>query len=75
MAIGQGELGVTPIQMANSAATIANRGFYYIPHIVKQIDGDKIDEKFITKKYTSIRSEHFETIIKGMEMVLSNIDE
>jgi len=74
MAIGQGELGVTPMQMANFTATIANRGFYYTPHIVQKIEGSEINEKYKIRKYTSIKPEHFETIIKGMEMVLTNID-
>ncbi|MFH2095989.1 MAG: penicillin-binding protein 2 [Bacteroidota bacterium] len=71
LAIGQGELGVTPLQMANLAATIANRGFYYIPHLVKSIEGrEKIDQKFLIKRYTSVDKEHFEPVIHGMELVV-----
>ena len=43
MAIGQGEIGTTPLQMANMTAAIANRGYYYIPHIVKSIGTDTAD--------------------------------
>ncbi len=67
--IGQGEILVTPIQLANMTAAIANKGFYYTPHIIKSIDGESIDENFTTKKETSIDSAHFEPIIKGMHRV------
>ncbi|MDY3979335.1 MAG: penicillin-binding protein 2 [Tidjanibacter sp.] len=67
LAIGQGELGCSPLQMANLAATIANRGYYYIPHIVKEIEGqDSIDSLFFKKHYTMVDSKHFEPIIDGM---------
>ena len=73
MSIGQGELECTPIQMANLTATIANRGFYYIPHIIKEIENDTIPLRFSEKQHTSIAPQHFETVIDGMEQVLSNI--
>lgn len=67
LSIGQGELGCTPLQMANLAAIIANRGFYYIPHVVKEIEGlDSLDSKFYRKNYTMVDQEHFEPIIDGM---------
>ncbi len=64
--IGQGEVEATPIQLANMVAAISNRGFYYTPHIIKQIEGDKIDKKFTTPNYTTIDKEHFEPIVQGM---------
>jgi penicillin-binding protein 2 len=68
MAIGQGEIGTTPLQMANMTAAIANRGYYYTPHIVKSIGSDhKIDPRFTVKHTISIDSINFESIIKGME--------
>ncbi len=68
MAIGQGEVGTTPLQMANMTAAIANRGFYYVPHIVKSIGpGKKVDQKFLTRHIISIDSANFEEIILGME--------
>ena len=67
--IGQGEILVTPIQLANMTAAIANKGFYYTPHIIKSIDGKTIDKNFTTKKETSIDSTHFEPIIEGMHQV------
>lgn len=71
LAIGQGELGVTPFQMANMAAIIANRGYYYIPHIVKEIEGqEKIDSKYLIKRFTSIDRKYFDPVIDGMELVV-----
>ncbi len=67
LAIGQGELGTTPLQLANLGAIIANRGFYYPPHVVKKIEGrDSIDARFYQKHYTKVESRHFEPIIEGM---------
>lgn len=72
LAIGQGELGITPLQMANLTATIANRGYYYIPHIIKKVEGqESIDNKFTTKHYTTIDKEYFELVIEGMEKVVT----
>ena len=67
LAIGQGELGVTPLQVANLGATIANRGYYYIPHVVKKIAGrDSIDARFYRKQYTKVDPKHFAPIVEGM---------
>jgi penicillin-binding protein 2 len=72
MAIGQGEIETTPLQMANMTAAIANRGYYYIPHIVKSIGPDKpVDQKYMTKHSISIDSANFETIILGMETAVN----
>ncbi len=65
-AIGQGEVEATPIQLANMAAAIGNRGYYYTPHIIKTIEGDTIPSNFTTPKYTTIDRKHFEPIIEGM---------
>lgn len=65
-AIGQGEVLATPIQLANMAAAIGNRGYYYTPHIIKTIEGEKIPSKFTTPKYTTIDKQHFEPVIQGM---------
>ncbi len=66
-AIGQGEMGCTPLQMANLAAIVANRGYYYIPHIVKHIEGrDSIDRRFYERQYTMVDSVHFVPIVEGM---------
>ena len=68
-AIGQGEVQTTPIQLANMVSAIANRGFYFTPHIVKTIKGEALDEKFTIPKYTSIDKKHFEPVIDGMHKV------
>ena len=69
-AIGQGELTVTPVQMGNMAAMIANKGYYYTPHIVQNIENDIIDEKYSTVHDTGIDTSYFEPIWKGMEMAV-----
>jgi penicillin-binding protein 2 len=68
LAIGQAELGITPLQMANMVAAIANRGYYYTPHIVKKIEGqDGIDPRFLEKHVTPFDTSIYNVIIKGME--------
>ena len=62
-AIGQGEILVTPIQLANMTAAIANKGYYYTPHIIKSIEGQTINPNFSTPKQTSISPEHFDAVI------------
>jgi penicillin-binding protein 2 len=75
MAIGQGELLLTPIQMANITAIIANRGFYYTPHIIKKISNEEvIDSNFIKKKFCSIEPSNFNPIIKGMKQVIDGVN-
>lgn len=70
MAIGQGELGATPLQMANVAAIVANRGFYFPPHLVREIENDTVSSTFKVKHYTKISPETFIPIIEGMEQVV-----
>lgn len=72
LAIGQGELGVTPLQMANVCAIIANRGYYYEPHVIKEIEDGEISQVAKTKIYSKISPEHFEPVIKGMEQVVTS---
>lgn len=64
--IGQGEVLMTPIQLANMMATVANEGYYYTPHIIKRIEGHKIDKKFTTKHVTTIDKQFFKPIISGL---------
>lgn len=67
LSIGQGELGCTPLQLANLAAIVANRGYYYIPHIVKRIEGqDSLDRRFYERHYTMVDPKYFEPIVDGM---------
>lgn len=68
LAIGQGEIGTTPLQMANMVATIANRGYFYIPHVIKKIGEDGSPAPEYTRQYiTGISPGNFEAVIKGME--------
>ncbi len=71
-AIGQGEILVTPIQLANMAAAIANRGYYFTPHIIKQIEGHGIDKNYTTPNYTTIDKRYFEPVIQGLNDVYNN---
>ena len=73
LAIGQGELVVTPIQLANVAAAMANRGYWYTPHVVRQIGSNPVDpEIFHFKHVTTIDPEHFDIIIQGMADVFES---
>ncbi|MBE0676771.1 MAG: penicillin-binding protein 2 [Bacteroidales bacterium] len=72
LGIGQGEIGTTPLQMANMTAAIANRGFYYTPHIVRSADysGDP-NPQFTEKHMTGIDSVNFLPVIEGLDLVVS----
>lgn len=71
LSIGQGEIGATPLQIANLAATMANRGYYYIPHLVKDSKGIEIDPKYHVPQYTNVDSKHFKTAVDGMYMAVN----
>lgn len=66
-AIGQGELQIVPLQMANLAAIIANRGYYITPHLIKSIgeDGRPL-EKYREKNYTTVAPQHFDVVVEAM---------
>jgi penicillin-binding protein 2 len=67
LSIGQGELLVTPLQLCNVAAIIANRGYYYPPHLVRAVSRNKVREvKEYEKKFTKVDSENFEPVVEGM---------
>jgi len=67
LSFGQGELGFTPMQMANVASSIANRGFYFTPHVLKQIEGlDTIPARYLVKHNTKVAPQHFDAVIAGM---------
>lgn len=71
LSIGQGELLITPLQLANLTAAIANRGYYYPPHLVKAIGRpDNIISKYQEKKMVEIRTKYFVPIIEGMKKVV-----
>jgi len=69
LSIGQGEVELTPLQMANYAATLANRGFYYAPHLVKKIEPDSLLQ--FPKYYTGIDSTFYAAAVEGMWMVFN----
>ena len=72
MGIGQGEILVTPLQMANMTAAIANRGYYFTPHIIKSIgDSGKSESQFDVKHRIGVDSANFEEIIKGMDAAVN----
>ena len=68
LSIGQGEMQVTPLQMANLAAIFANKGYYYTPHLIKEVDGDpkKIPAKFQEKRFVGVDARHFDLIQEAM---------
>ena len=66
LSIGQGEIGATPLHLANLAATIANRGYYYIPHLVKDSPDTTIHPRFKQRNYTMVDTTHFHKVIQGM---------
>ena len=71
--MGQGDVLLTPLQMANATAAVVNRGWYYTPHIVKAIDGKpNPDPRFKKKHKTLVDPKHFDPVIKGMEAVVLN---
>jgi penicillin-binding protein 2 len=70
LSIGQGEIELTPLQLANVAATIGNRGYFYTPHLVKSVDSLNYPyKKFKKKNVTSIDSAYYEPVIEGMQRV------
>ncbi|MCC7232419.1 MAG: penicillin-binding protein 2 [Bacteroidia bacterium] len=71
LSIGQGELGITPLQMANTMCIIANKGYFYVPHIVRKI-GDRVnpEPRFTKKNYTDVDSSYYNIVIDGMESVV-----
>ena len=70
ISIGQGEVTATPLQIANLGATIANRGYFITPHVVKEVEGDSLDSLYTQKRYTKVRKEHYETVVQGMRQAV-----
>lgn len=66
ISIGQGEVNATPLQIANLGATIANRGYYYTPHVVKKVQGEPLDTTFTRKHYTLAKREAYDYVVAGM---------
>ncbi|MFN6037454.1 MAG: penicillin-binding transpeptidase domain-containing protein [Bacteroidota bacterium] len=73
LGIGQAELGILPVQMANVMCIIANRGYYYIPHVIRKVQGDKaFESKWKEKHYCSVDSVYFQPVIDGMLRVVES---
>ena len=70
VAIGQGEILATPLQIANLCATIANRGYFITPHIVKSIEGDTLPSKYKEKRYPTVDRSYYDNIVEGMRMAV-----
>jgi penicillin-binding protein 2 len=66
ISIGQGEVLLTPLQIANLGATIANRGYYIIPHVVKKVQGEPLDTTYTRRHYTKASREAYEYVVQGM---------
>ena len=66
IAIGQGEVNATPLQIANLAATIANRGWFITPHVVKKIQGEPLDTLYTHRRYTMASREAYDYVVQGM---------
>lgn len=65
-AIGQGEVTLTPLQIANLCATIANRGYYVTPHVVKKIENEDLDSMYTVRHYTKVDRQNYEYVVEGM---------
>ena len=66
IAIGQGEVNATPLQIANLGATIANRGWFITPHVVKRIQGEVIDSTYRARRHTKASKESYDYVVQGM---------
>lgn len=66
ISIGQGEVTLTPLQIANLCATIANRGYYYVPHVVRKVEGEPLDTTYTHRHYTMADRKAYETVVAGM---------
>ena len=72
IAIGQGEVTLTPLQIANLGATIANRGTYITPHLVKGIEGEEIDSTYRIPKSTKVGRKAYEEVVEGMRLAVTD---
>ena len=70
ISIGQGEVTLTPLQIANLGATIANRGKYITPHLVKEVENDTIASKYLTPQSTMVSKASYEEVVKGMRQAV-----
>ena len=66
ISIGQGEVNLTPLQIANLGATIANRGYYYVPHVVRKVKGEPLDTTYTRRHYTMANRNAYNLVVAGM---------
>ena len=66
ISIGQGEVNATPLQIANLGATIANRGYFYVPHVVRKVQGEPLDTTYTTRHYTKATKKAYDYVVEGM---------
>ncbi len=71
VSIGQGEILSTPLQIANLSATIANRGWFITPHVVKEIQDTIIDSIYTVKRYPTVDARHYDAVAEGMRMAVT----
>ncbi len=72
ISIGQGEVTLTPLQIANLGATIANRGHFITPHVVKEVEGEQLDSLYRYPRYTNVERKHYEVVVEGMRQAVLN---
>lgn len=71
LSIGQGEIGATPLHLANLAAILANRGYYYIPHMVKDSPDTTLHNKYKERHYTMVDPKYFNDVVEGMYLAVN----
>ena len=71
ISIGQGEVTATPLQIANLGATIANRGYYYVPHVVRKIENGTLDTLYTNRKYTMADRTAYDYVVQGMRAAVT----
>ncbi len=71
IAIGQGEVNLTPLQIANLGATIANRGWFITPHVVKEVQDEPLDSLYTTRRYTMVSAQNYDHVVEGMRRAVT----
>ncbi len=71
ISIGQGEVLLTPLQIANLSATIANRGYYITPHVVRKVEGGSLPDSLTRRHYTNVERKYYEVIVEGMRRAVT----
>lgn len=71
ISIGQGEVTATPLQIANLGATIANRGYFVTPHVVKKVEGEALDSLYTQRRYTKVDASHYDEVVQGMRAAVT----